>query len=84
MECVDHLRKPLQLTGEALPQLRWILMAFADIKKATSAVNSNIQLAVAVEIHGEFTEGEIRQRQNPLYATGSGYEGLPLHRRCSD
>ena len=45
-------------------------MAFADIKEAVSAVNRDIQPAIRVEIHGEFTDGGIRQRQNPLHPAG--------------
>ena len=46
-------------------------MTFANIKKALSAVDGKIQPAVAIEIHGKFAEGGIRQRQNPVYAAGS-------------
>ena len=38
-ECVDHIREPAQFMGKALPQLRWIFIAFADVEKAASAVN---------------------------------------------
>ena len=45
-------------------------MAFADIKKAVSAVNGKIQLAIVVEVYGEFAEGGIRQRQDLLHPAG--------------
>ncbi len=44
-EYFDHIRKPAQFTGKALPQLRRIFTALVEIKKAASAVNRDIQPA---------------------------------------
>ena len=63
-ECVDHIRKPLQLSGEARPQPRGIFAPLAAIKKAMPAVNGKIELPVRVEIYGEFSKGGVRQRQD--------------------
>ena len=63
-ECVDHIRKPLQLAGEARPQPRGIFAPLAAIKKAMPAVNGKIQPAVRIEIYGEFSKGGVRQRQD--------------------
>ena len=54
--------------GKALPQLRWIFIAFADVEKAASAVNGDIHPAVGVEIYSKFTDGGIRQCQDALHA----------------
>ena len=56
--------------GKALPQLRWIFIAFADVEKAASAVNGKIQPTIAVEVYSESAERGILQRHNPLYAAG--------------
>ena len=47
-ERVDHIREPAQFRGKALPQLRWIFIAFADVEKAASAVNGDIHPAVCL------------------------------------
>lgn len=69
-EYVDHPRKPRQLACKAAAQLRQVFIPLADIEKAASAVNGKVQSAVAIEIHGKFPEGGIRQRQNPRRTVG--------------
>ena len=67
---VDHPRKPRQLACKAAAQLRRVFITLADIEKAASTVNGKVQSAIAIEIHGEFSEGGIRQRQDPRRTVG--------------